>query len=1539
MLALLSSGSATAEQVGALLAQRPNGAKPYDGADNGHSHRRPPRRVPRSARRRFPYRPAPRRTGSDEAEAEFVPLVAALEAKAPADVVKAVLEAHPAAAMAQQREQLPLDAAIENDASESVLLMLIDSMDLEPSSDVLVVGSLQSLIVRDMAEDAKVRCVQRLLEKRPKLATLPSERQGGSALQVALEHAVPASVVELVLKADPEAATRPISQGDDDGGRERALKGPIPLHLAIYAGAPEAVVMRTIKAHPDAAKHLSDLSWRKPGKTDVNNNSRRDYFYRRRYRRRRQSESYDDKLNALYYPAMLPLQLAIVCGASDAILNALLAAYPFGEWPTLELLRLELAVWFWEDKQLYERTLDDTPAPLQRQASTRAPLHRQASTCPGSLRRQELARAAEEAAIAKLASAPAQEPTSDEASLLELAAAVDASPAVFDAILSHVTVSGFERQTRVSESVPKEVLTNDDAALKNLVHKVVIMSRFARGEKVEAECLRRIAELPEHDAAQNEAAFAACEVDAGGCVSASKLEPGLAKLGLEGELPVVRSILDSKGLADSGSAGLTQDDFVTLVDHMRAHLRNDFPVEVLRALLEYSSGPHCISAAIVQALVTRYPHTACAPVAMPKGKDDTTMLHLLLNCPCSTPRQRNEMEKAALILLNAYPEACKVADNEGNLPLHLAVTSTLDGGHRLLASLDEGKLLDCCVSSMHCSGSLVRRMLDEYPEAAAMKNKEGSLALHLVLCQPSVECVSAPLVQMLLQAHPKAAEEAFKDALPLHLVLGWANPAEDHVKSLYYDDYTYDDDDSDDADMERLAIWSCFCNNRKEEMIRQQLEILRRLLEAYPEAMLTPDRKGKLPLFIALQSGASERVLRQLLDDCPEAIRQRMNKGADGHEVGPLQYALELAVPASTVKLLFDCWPDAVKQKDGLDTLPLQVALQNYAKEEELLLMLLRAYPEAAKHKAPSAPDRDDDQPTALPLHLALVHNAPLAVATKLLEEYKDAAAEKMVIDSYGSMEQPLAYTLENGRGMDGSSESFESFACQLLDAHLEAAAGDDDSVNNWPLVTAIEAHCSEDMVRRLLDAQPTEAFTDPADSRFVLEKALSYRASDSVLALLLQAVGSVQRRDNAFLRLLEKAVLVSEKAVSGVLDLSGESALSIDRREAEFQEKVIKEAWQIALKEGPSELVFVKLMERCSNAPRNVDECKKALAQFISRTVEEATETLEKLTGREAFEQPHSAKGLVQFTPPSHLEAAQPLKNLLTIFGRSDLLPIVWEQVAPLARDLIQRVANQVAESNPAQEVLHSEYERLNKSSLGDYRLQLQRCRRDPTYPEFKHESEKLCKAIEDRVSACHQQPHDIFDKSGCKCNYHTLLQQADQRSARFGLFIEQLAARSNATSTRAPFKSAWRAVEKMVLSKANAEQRSHPVGGGQLELGKLDATNLCDILRGSITCKDFPTLITALQLLRSLDKELGGGLEVPGVTDKIRLVRIKNRFIKPTSGGWADLLINFHFADDEERYALLLSRILSPSQAHSHAFSRLRTILTRVLTPFSGT
>ena len=39
-----------------------------------------------------------------------------------------------------------------------------------------------------------------------------------------------------------------------------------------------------------------------------------------------------------------------------------------------------------------------------------------------------------------------------------------------------------------------------------------------------------------------------------------------------------------------------------------------------------------------------------------------------------------------------------------------------------------------------------------------------------------------------------------------------------------------------------------------------------------------------------------------------------------------------------------------------------------------------------------------------------------------------------------------------------------------------------------------------------------------------------------------------------------------------------------------------------------------------------------------------------------------------------------------------------------------------------------------------------------------------------------------------------------------------------------------------------------------------------------------------------------------VDGITEAICLVRCKGRFGRPTSGGWADIMMNFHFEDDAE-------------------------------------
>jgi hypothetical protein len=53
---------------------------------------------------------------------------------------------------------------------------------------------------------------------------------------------------------------------------------------------------------------------------------------------------------------------------------------------------------------------------------------------------------------------------------------------------------------------------------------------------------------------------------------------------------------------------------------------------------------------------------------------------------------------------------------------------------------------------------------------------------------------------------------------------------------------------------------------------------------------------------------------------------------------------------------------------------------------------------------------------------------------------------------------------------------------------------------------------------------------------------------------------------------------------------------------------------------------------------------------------------------------------------------------------------------------------------------------------------------------------------------------------------------------------------------------------------------------------------------------------------LLQDLDKELKVTGVAGGITETVCLVRCKGRFGRPTSGGWADIMMNFYFEDDAE-------------------------------------
>jgi hypothetical protein len=75
-------------------------------------------------------------------------------------------------------------------------------------------------------------------------------------------------------------------------------------------------------------------------------------------------------------------------------------------------------------------------------------------------------------------------------------------------------------------------------------------------------------------------------------------------------------------------------------------------------------------------------------------------------------------------------------------------------------------------------------------------------------------------------------------------------------------------------------------------------------------------------------------------------------------------------------------------------------------------------------------------------------------------------------------------------------------------------------------------------------------------------------------------------------------------------------------------------------------------------------------------------------------------------------------------------------------------------------------------------------------------------------------------------------------------------------------------------------------------------------DIVRGAIECKDFTTMVNVLRLLCDLDDTLQTTGETGDLPDRIVITRSKGRFRCPTSGGWADIMVNFYFADDPSQH-----------------------------------
>ncbi|KAH8055431.1 hypothetical protein JL722_8343 [Aureococcus anophagefferens] len=103
-----------------------------------------------------------------------------------------------------------------------------------------------------------------------------------------------------------------------------------------------------------------------------------------------------------------------------------------------------------------------------------------------------------------------------------------------------------------------------------------------------------------------------------------------------------------------------------------------------------------------------------------------------------------------------------------------------------------------------------------------------------------------------------------------------------------------------------------------------------------------------------------------------------------------------------------------------------------------------------------------------------------------------------------------------------------------------------------------------------------------------------------------------------------------------------------------------------------------------------------------------------------------------------------------------------------------------------------------------------------------------------------------------------------------KYVAFLTKLADKSKGTYMKCTIKGFWRIAEKMGM---------HPDGGGYDRAHVAELLDVCC----DVTDADTPDVV---------------------MDQRIEIVRVKNRFIEPTSGGWADAMINFRFVSSDKRW-----------------------------------
>ena len=251
------------------------------------------------------------------------------------------------------------------------------------------------------------------------------------------------------------------------------------------------------------------------------------------------------------------------------------------------------------------------------------------------------------------------------------------------------------------------------------------------------------------------------------------------------------------------------------------------------------------------------------------------------------------------------------------------------------------------------------------------------------------------------------------------------------------------------------------------------------------------------------------------------------------------------------------------------------------------------------------------------------------------------------------------------------------------------------------------------------------------------------------------------------------------------------------------------------------------------------------------------------------------------------------------------------------LSRCVQTSLYNELVSSYTSTELLRNVYINNRSGHRGMYGASLNGIKVQPQYPSFMRRAEQLRQSIAARSRRRDSSPNEKLLKQKNGHNVHQLYVTAHRVRNKYDRLLEKLSLRTNATYMRAKMKKPLRVLEKAMVAETTRcspqDSSSSSFSSPSDDVTPTKPWNtgcVLDVVRGALSFTTMNEMLMCLELLAATttdekglkeSKRCGWDAVAAGIEEKLDIVRIKNRFHEPTSGGWADAMVNFRFAGED--------------------------------------